>query len=146
MKTGALQRSRSCQTRPDNTKTRSRQEPATINQQPSTIRGEAQVPVSDAVWSTWRRYCEAVGLSMGEGVARLIAHELEIVVGDEGDVPIGDFRMVFDDTVRPIAAEDREAERHRDDGNEHPAVGQGMGGRCLRTWLDQSPGIDDEAA
>jgi hypothetical protein len=44
-----------------------------------------KVPVSDAVWSTWRRYCAAVGLSMGEGVAGLIAHELETVVGDEGD-------------------------------------------------------------
>ncbi len=31
-----------------------------------------KVPVSDAVWSTWRRYCEAMGLSMGEGVAGLI--------------------------------------------------------------------------
>ena len=45
-----------------------------------------KVPVSDAVWSTWRRYCEAIGLSMGEGVAGLIVHELETVVGDEGDV------------------------------------------------------------
>ena len=45
-----------------------------------------KVPVSAAVWSAWRRYCEAVGLSMGEGVAGLIAHELETVVGDEGDV------------------------------------------------------------
>ena len=44
-----------------------------------------KVPVSDAVWSTWRRYCEAIGVSMGEGVAGLIAHELETVVGDEGD-------------------------------------------------------------
>jgi hypothetical protein len=44
-----------------------------------------KVPVSDAVWSTWRRYCEAVGLSMGEGVAGLIAHELETVVGAGGD-------------------------------------------------------------
>ena len=44
-----------------------------------------KVPVSDAVWSTWRRYCEAIGLSMGEGVAGLIAHELETVVGDEDD-------------------------------------------------------------
>jgi hypothetical protein len=44
-----------------------------------------KVPVSDAVWSTWRRYCEAIGLSMGEGVAGLIAHELETVVGDGGD-------------------------------------------------------------
>ena len=45
-----------------------------------------KVPVSDAVWSTWRRYCEAIGVSMGEGVAGLIAHELETVVGDDGDV------------------------------------------------------------
>jgi preprotein translocase subunit SecA len=44
-----------------------------------------KVPVSDAVWSTWRRYCEAIGVSMGEGVAGLIAHELETVVGDEGE-------------------------------------------------------------
>jgi hypothetical protein len=40
-----------------------------------------KVPVSDAVWSTWRRYCEAMGLSMGEGVAGLIVDELETVVG-----------------------------------------------------------------
>jgi hypothetical protein len=44
-----------------------------------------KVPVSDAVWSTWRRYCAAVGLSMGEGVAGLIAHEFETVVRDGGD-------------------------------------------------------------
>jgi hypothetical protein len=44
-----------------------------------------KVPVSDAVWSTWRRYCAAIGLSMGEGVAGLIAHELETVVGAGGD-------------------------------------------------------------
>ena len=43
-----------------------------------------KVPVSDAVWSTWRRYCEAIGLSMGEGVARLISHELETVVDADG--------------------------------------------------------------
>jgi len=44
-----------------------------------------KVPVSDAVWSTWRRYCQAIGLTMGEGVAGLIAHELETVVGNESD-------------------------------------------------------------
>jgi hypothetical protein len=44
-----------------------------------------KVPVSDAVWSTWRRYCAAVGLSMGEGVAGLIAHELGTVVRDGDD-------------------------------------------------------------
>ena len=39
-----------------------------------------KVPVSDAVWSTWRRYSEAMGLSMGEGVAGLILDELKTVV------------------------------------------------------------------
>jgi ABC-type transport system substrate-binding protein len=43
MKTGAPQRSQCCQARPDNAWTRSSQEHATINQQPSTIRGEAQI-------------------------------------------------------------------------------------------------------
>ena len=43
-----------------------------------------KVPVSDAVWSTWRRYCAAMGLSMGEGVARLICGELETVVDGDG--------------------------------------------------------------
>ena len=59
-----------------------------------------KVPVSDAVWSTWRRYCAAVGLSMGEGVAGLVAHELETVVGDGDDA--GD---VFADRVARQAAE-----------------------------------------
>lgn len=43
----------------------------------------AKVPVPDAVWSTWRRYCQAIGLTMGEGLAALIAHELETVTGGE---------------------------------------------------------------
>ncbi len=43
-----------------------------------------KVPVSAAVWSTWRRYCEAMGVSMGEGVARLIFGELETVVDGVG--------------------------------------------------------------
>lgn len=43
-----------------------------------------KVPVSDAVWSTWRRYCEAMGLSMGEGVAGLILDELETVISADG--------------------------------------------------------------
>jgi len=43
-----------------------------------------KVPVSDALWSTWRRYCEAIGLSMGEAVAGLISHELGTVVDADG--------------------------------------------------------------
>ena len=41
-----------------------------------------KVPLSKAVWSTWRRYCEAIGMTMGGAVAGLIVHELRTVVGD----------------------------------------------------------------
>ena len=43
-----------------------------------------KVPVSDAVWSTWRRYCEAMGMSMGAGIATLMVGELETVVDGDG--------------------------------------------------------------
>jgi hypothetical protein len=38
-----------------------------------------KVPVSDAVWSTWRRYCQVVGASMGGAIGMLIEHELSTV-------------------------------------------------------------------
>lgn len=41
-----------------------------------------KVPLSDAVWSTWRRYCDALGLTMGQAVAGLLNHELATVVGE----------------------------------------------------------------
>lgn len=41
-----------------------------------------KVPVSDAVWSTWRRYCDALGMTMGRAVAGLITYELATVVDD----------------------------------------------------------------
>ena len=42
-----------------------------------------KVAVSDAVWSTWRRYCEAIGLTMGEGIACLIDQELGALVSKD---------------------------------------------------------------
>ena len=42
-----------------------------------------KVPVSDAVWSTWRRYCDATGVSMGRGLAVLLHHELASVADEE---------------------------------------------------------------
>lgn len=39
-----------------------------------------KLPVSPAVWSTWRRYCEIVGLTMGAALASLLRRELESVV------------------------------------------------------------------
>jgi len=38
-----------------------------------------RVPISEATWSIWKRYCVALGVSMGRGIAGLIAHELETI-------------------------------------------------------------------
>jgi hypothetical protein len=43
-----------------------------------------KVPLSDAAWSTWKRYCGALGLTMGEGIAGLIDSELVAAVDDGG--------------------------------------------------------------
>ena len=42
-----------------------------------------KVPVSEAVWSTWRRYCEAAGVTMGRGLAVMIHQELATIVGED---------------------------------------------------------------
>ena len=38
-----------------------------------------RVPVSPAKWSTWKRYCGAVGISMGRAIVVLIHNELASV-------------------------------------------------------------------
>jgi len=43
----------------------------------------AKVPISGATKAVWQRYCQAVGVRMGEGVALLMLHELASVVGEE---------------------------------------------------------------
>ena len=51
-----------------------------------------KVPSSDAMWSTWRRYCAALGLTMGEAISGLIDCELCAVVSEDETVldhPIG---------------------------------------------------------
>lgn len=50
-----------------------------------------RMPVSDAKWSTWRRYCEAAGVSMGRAIVTLIDGELMRVFGDSS----GDESPVF---------------------------------------------------
>ena len=42
-----------------------------------------KVPLSEATWSTWRRYCQAIGFTMGEGIAGLIVHELGTLVDED---------------------------------------------------------------
>lgn len=44
-----------------------------------------KVPASNATWSTWKRYCDVVGLSMGRAISALINAELASVVANEVD-------------------------------------------------------------
>lgn len=44
-----------------------------------------RVPVAPAKWSTWKRYCDTAGISMGRAVAALIDHELGSAFGDSSD-------------------------------------------------------------
>ncbi len=49
-----------------------------------------RVPATGAKWSTWKRYCDAVGVSMGRAVAILIDRELIRVFGEHtaGEWPV----------------------------------------------------------
>jgi hypothetical protein len=44
-----------------------------------------RVPVTPAKWSTWKRYCDTVGISMGRAIATLIDRELASVFGNSSD-------------------------------------------------------------
>jgi hypothetical protein len=71
-----------------------------------------KVPVSDALWSVWRRYCNAVGMTMGEALAALIEAELATVIGDDPDREA----PVFADRAarRAVEATERLEERERE--------------------------------
>ena len=44
-----------------------------------------RVPVTAAKWSTWKRYCDSAGISMGRAVVTLIDREFARVLGDTGN-------------------------------------------------------------
>ena len=49
-----------------------------------------RVPATGAKWATWKRYCDAVGISMGRAVAMLMDRELRCVFGEHtaGEWPV----------------------------------------------------------
>ena len=46
-----------------------------------------RVPVTAAKWSTWKRYCDSAGISMGRAIAAMIDRELVSVFGDSAGGP-----------------------------------------------------------
>jgi len=68
-----------------------------------------RVPVSDAMWSTWRRYCEGLGIPMGRAVAELIQSELRSVLGDADASPLlARMSQDLDERVALLDARERE--------------------------------------
>ena len=63
-----------------------------------------RVPVTPAKWSTWKRYCDAAGISMGRAIAALIDHELASMFGDSS----GGAGSLFEEQAQRRLA-DREA-------------------------------------
>lgn len=78
----------------------------------------AKVPISGATKAVWQRYCQAVGVHMGQGVAILINHELASVV-DEDLETLGDQLMVrqaeLDNRVSTLAKSEEELSRRQRD-------------------------------
>ena len=82
-----------------------------------------RVPVTASKWSTWRRYCESAGISMGRAIVALIDREL---VGAFGDEP-GDHLPVFAEQAEEELVSRREQVARRE---EKAAVVEGR----LRAW------------
>jgi hypothetical protein len=81
-----------------------------------------KVPVSDAVWSTWRRYCEVAGIPMGRALAILLHQELASVVDEDLD-RVG---TLLDDRETQVAAgEAALTEREREVATRERAVAFG---------------------
>ena len=99
-----------------------------------------RVPVSAAKWATWKRYCDAAGLSMGRAVAALTEREL-VSVFDEF---IDDDQPVFArNTEEQLAAREEEIiarERQLDAAGDRIREQD----KRLRLWEDELRRLEQE--
>ncbi len=70
-----------------------------------------RVPVTAAKWSTWKRYCDSAGVSMGRAIATLLDREL---IGVFGDPPVK-YSPVFAEKAEEELARRQEQVAHRDE-------------------------------
>ena len=70
-----------------------------------------RVPVTGSKWSTWKRYCESAGISMGRAIATLIDRELARVLRDGS----GDHPPVFAEQVEEELARRQEQVARREE-------------------------------
>ena len=72
-----------------------------------------KVPVSDAVWSTWRRYCDVAGVSMGGAIGMLIEHELSTVDDPDLDQSVALLDRLRTERERTLAQREAEVDAER---------------------------------
>lgn len=73
-----------------------------------------KVPASNSTWSTWKRYCDVIGLSMGRAISALIDMELSSVVDNEVDTRSAVFaerERQLGERARELDNREREIER-----------------------------------
>jgi len=92
-----------------------------------------RVPVTAAKWSTWKRYCDAAGISMGRAIMTLIERELVSVLGEcTGDeVPV--LAGMADEQLAAREAQVDAREREVNAAEEHTHI---LNER-LRLWEDE---------
>ena len=100
-----------------------------------------RVRATAAKWSTWKRYCDSVGVSMGRAVTMLIDREL---VGVFGDIT-GDEEPVFDqlDAEELARREAKIAIREREVDAEEARMRER--GERLRRWEDALEAREQQA-
>ncbi|MDH3397892.1 MAG: SEC-C metal-binding domain-containing protein [Acidimicrobiia bacterium] len=71
-----------------------------------------RLPVTEAKWSTWKRYCDAAGISMGRAIMALLERELVSVLGkgtwDESPIFAGRAEEQLAAREAQIAARERD--------------------------------------
>jgi hypothetical protein len=70
-----------------------------------------RVPVTPATWSTWKRYCDIAGVSMGRAISALVDQELAAVIG----VPGSESGPWFEEQTQARLAEREAALTERED-------------------------------
>ncbi|MFV1962424.1 MAG: SEC-C metal-binding domain-containing protein [Acidimicrobiia bacterium] len=92
-----------------------------------------RVPAIAAKWSTWKRYCDSVGVSMGRAVTVLIDRELISVFGERtaGEQPVFAPRATEELAIREAKIEAREREVDTDEAR-------------MREWSERLRRWEDE--
>ena len=92
-----------------------------------------RVPATGAKWATWKRYCDAAGISMGRAVATIIDRELLSVFGEHtaGEWPVFAQQAVDELENREATIEARE---HKVDTDE---IRMRARSERLRRWEDE---------